>query len=113
MQSPDTSSESRSPLTSRDGPSAVTSLPDSANNPMARAIHLAVRQCVAQEHDGIETLRRCVRAARADGAKPEHVVLLVHSAWDECAGHAGASGEHDIKRLRLTGAALDAYFADD
>jgi hypothetical protein len=80
---------------------------------MARAIRLAVGQCVAQEHDGIETLRRCVRAARADGVKPEHVVLLVHAAWDEYAADAGSSGEHEMRRLRLTGAALDAYFADD
>jgi hypothetical protein len=80
---------------------------------MARAIHLAVGQCVAQQHDGLETLGRCVRAARADGVKPEHVVRLVHSAWDEYASHAGTSGEHDMRRLRLTGAALDAYFANE
>jgi hypothetical protein len=113
MQSADTSSESRSPLQSRDGSSAVTPPPDSANVTMARAIRLAVRQCVAQEHDGIETLRRCVHAARADGVKPEHVVLLVHAAWDECATPTGDSGDYDLRRIRLTGVALDAYFADD
>jgi hypothetical protein len=91
----------------------VTPPPGNANNTVARAIHLAVRQCVAQEQDGIETLRRCVHAARTDGVKPEHVVLLIHAAWDEYATHDGTSGDHDLRRLRLTGAALDAYFADD
>ena len=80
---------------------------------MAGAIRLAVRQCVAQDHDGIESLRRCSREARTDGVKPEHVVLLIHAAWDEYAAHTDATAEHDMKRLRLTGVALDAYFADD
>ena len=80
---------------------------------MAGAIRLAVHQYVAQEHDGIESLRRCSRAARTDGVKPERVVVLIHAAWDEYAAHTGASAEDDAKRLRLTGMALDAYFADD
>jgi hypothetical protein len=80
---------------------------------MVRAIRLAVRLCVAEQHDGIEALRHCARAARADGVKPEYVVRLIHDAWNEYAGNAGASEERDGKRLRLTGGALDAYFTDE
>jgi hypothetical protein len=80
---------------------------------MAGAIRLAVHQCVAQEHDGIESLRRSSRAARTDGVKPEHVVRLIHAAWDECAARTDPSADDDAKRLRLTGVALDAYFVDD
>jgi hypothetical protein len=113
MQSPDTSSESRPPLKSRDGSPAIEPAPDTANVTMARALRLAVGQCVAQQHDGIETLRRCVRAARAGGVKPEHVVVLIRAAWEEYAAHVGASADRDAKRLQLTDVALDAYFADD
>ena len=113
MQSADMSAESGSPPKSRDGSSAASPAPDSWDNATAGAIRLAVHKCVAQEHDGIESLRRCSRAARGDGVKPEHVVLLIHAAWDEYTAHTGLSGDHDMKRLRLTGVALDAYFADE
>jgi hypothetical protein len=110
MQSPDMFAESGSPLKSRDGSSAASPAPESADNTMAGALRLAVGLCVAEHRDGIETLRRCVRAARADGVKPERVVVLVHIAWDEYAGKEGANADRDGKRLRLTGIALDAYF---
>jgi hypothetical protein len=80
---------------------------------MVRAIRLAVRLCVADQQDGIEALRRCARAARADGVKPEYVVRLIHVAWDEYAGNSGESDERDGKRLRVTNLALDEYFTDD
>ena len=106
MQSADMSAESGSPPKSRDGSSAASPAPDSWDNATAGAIRLAVHKCVAQEHDGIESLRRCSRAARGDGVKPEHVVLLIHAAWDEYTAHTGLSGDHDMKRLRLTGVAF-------
>jgi hypothetical protein len=111
MHAPDTFAESGSPLKPRDGSSAASPAPDSADNTIAGPIRLAVGLCVAEQRDGIETLRRCVRAAREDGIKPERVVLWVHAAWDEYAGHAEANADRDGKRLRLTGIALDAYFA--
>jgi hypothetical protein len=81
---------------------------------MTRELRMAVGQCVAQHRDGIEAVRRCARAARAAGVKPEHVVVLIHSAWDDYAGISGASADREgLKRLRLTGVALDAYFGDD
>jgi hypothetical protein len=80
---------------------------------MVEAIRVAVGQCVTQQPDGVEMLRRCVRTARSDGVKPEHVVVLIRTAWDHCAANASANAEHDLQRLRLTGVALDAYFADD
>lgn len=80
---------------------------------MARALRLAVGQCVAEQDGAIETLRRCVRACRADGVKPEHVVVLIHAAWDEYAAPVGTSADRDAKRHHLIDAALDAYFADD
>ena len=60
----------------------------------------------------METLRRCVRAARSRGAKPEHVVLLINDAWDHY-DHCHTNSEQTDKLLRLTGAALKAYFAAD
>jgi hypothetical protein len=104
MHSPDTSAESRSPL------KPATPALEGADNPSAGALRLAVGRCVAGDQDGIETLRRCVRAARAEGVKPERVVMVVHAAWDK---YAASVGEHDMRRLRLTGVALDAYFGDD
>jgi hypothetical protein len=111
MHAPDTFAESGSPLTPRDGSSAASPAAESGENTMAGAIRLAVGLCVAEHRDGIETLRRCARAAREDGVKPERVVVLVHAAWDEYAGSASANADRDGKRLRLTGIALDAYFA--
>jgi hypothetical protein len=111
MQSRDGFAESGSPLKPSDGSSAPSPVPDNAGNTMAGALRLAVGLCVAEHHDGLETLRRCVRTAREDGVKPERVVVLVHTAWDEYAGQAGAIADRDGKRLRLTGIALDAYFA--
>jgi hypothetical protein len=113
MQSPDTFAESASPLKSRDGSSAASPAPGSADNTVTRALRFAAGQCVAQPHDGIETLRRCVRAARADGVKPEHIVLLIHTAWDDYDAGTSASAERDRKRLHLTGVAMDAYCADE
>jgi hypothetical protein len=80
---------------------------------MARDIRRAVGLCVAEHREGNETIRRCARAARADGVKPEQLVLLIHAAWDEINSNPGASAERDGQRLRLSGIALDAYFADD
>lgn len=119
MHSADTSAQPMPPLKPRDGSSAASPSPDGANttmtrDTMTREIRLAVGQCVAEHHDGIEMVRRCARAARASGVKPEHVVLLIHAAWDDYTGVAGASADRDgLKRLRLTGVALDAYFGDD
>jgi hypothetical protein len=61
----------------------------------------------------METLRRCARAARSDGVKPERVVIVIHAAWEEYAAPGGATADRDSKRLHLTDAALNAYFADD
>ncbi|GEM_PF-5695413 len=113
MRSPDTFAESGSPLQSPNGASAASPVPGSSDNGIAGAIRLAVRQYVAQEHDAIQSIRRYSRAARTDGIKPERVVRLIHTAWDECTAQAGTSEDNDVKRLRLTGVALDAYFADD
>ncbi len=111
MPSHDGFVESGSPLKPRDGSSAPSPVPDYADNTVTRALHLAVGLCVAEHDDGIETLRRCVRTAREDGVKPERVVVLVHTAWDEYASQADTNADRDGKRLRLTGIALDAYFA--
>jgi hypothetical protein len=111
MQSRDGFAESGSPPKPRDPSSAPSPVPDNAHNTVTRALRLAVGLCVAEHHDGIETLRRCVRRAREDGVTPERVVVLVHTAWDEYAGQPDGNADRDGKRLRLTGIALDAYFA--
>ena len=111
MRSPDTSAESRWPLKSPDGSSGASPAPGHANHAIARALRLAVGQYIADEHDGIATLRRCVRAARADGVEPEHVVVVIHAASEDYAP-GGASTDRDAKRLHLTDAALKAYFTD-
>ncbi len=113
MYSPDTLAESREPLNSRNGSSAPPQGLEDANDSMVGDIRRAVGLCVAEHRDGIETLRHCARAARADGVKPERVVLLIHHAWDEIDSDPRASEERDRQRLRLTGIALDSYFADD
>ncbi len=109
MLSADAFSESRPPLKAH-GSSPAAPAPDGAGKTTTEAIHLAVTQCITQQPGAMDALGHAVRGARADGVKAEHVVLLIHDAWDR---HAGtASSEHDMKRLRLTGVALDAYFAD-
>jgi hypothetical protein len=113
MQSSDTFAESTPSPKPRDASSASSPASDSADKTMVRAIRLAVRLCVAEQQDGIEALRHCARAARADGVKPEYVVRLIRAAWDEYAGQSGASEERAGKRLRLTNLALDEYFTDD
>jgi hypothetical protein len=73
-----------------------------------------VQQCAADDHDGLEALRCCARVARVDGIKPEHLVLLIHSAFDDYRGNrSDTTAERDRKRLHLSSVALDAYFADD
>ncbi len=85
---------------------------DGADPAAPSAIHLAVHQCVTDYQDGLEALRRCARVAKADGVKPEHVVLLIHSAFDDCRGNRDTTAERDRKRFHLSSVALDAYFAD-
>jgi hypothetical protein len=112
MHSADAFAESSGPLKSRDGSSAAPPGFDGVADSLVGAIRVAVALCVAEQRDGIETLGRCVRAARAAGIKPERVVLLIHTAWDEIDSDPGVDAERDRKRLRLTGMALDTYFAD-
>lgn len=113
MHPPDTFAESREPRSVPDGSSAPPPGLDDAKNSAAGDIRRAVGLCVAEHRDGIETLRACARAARTDGVKPERVVLMIHAAWDEIDSDPGAGAERDRQRLRLSGIALDAYFADD
>jgi hypothetical protein len=110
MQSRDAFAESGSPLKPSDRSSAPSPVPGNADSTAAMAIRFAVGLCVAEHHDGIETLRRAGRTAREDGVKPERVVVLVHAAWDAYAGKPGVNADRDGKRLRLTAIAVDAYF---
>lgn len=113
MQSHDSRPGSRPAHQTRDGNDAAPSHTGGANDSAELALRIAVGQCIAQHHDGIATLRRCVRAAQAGGVKPEHVVVMIHDAWDRYAHRTGVRADNDAKRLHLTGVALDAYFADE
>lgn len=113
MNAPDAFANSTGQMTPRDE-SPVSAGPDRADRATRSAIRRAVQQCAADDHDGLEALRGCARVARIDGIKPEHLVLLIHSAFDDYRGNRNdATAERDRKRLHLSSVALDAYFADD
>ena len=113
MNTPDAFGKPTGEMTPQDE-SRSSAGPDRADRVTRSAIRRAVQQCAADDHDGLEELRRCARVARVDGLKPEHVVLLIHSAFDDYRGtRRDTASERDRKRLHLSSVALDAYFADD
>lgn len=113
MTSPHRFAEPTGSTPSRVGSSTASPGPSEANESTIAALRSAVRQCMAPQAGGQDSLRRCARAARANGIKPEDLVRLIHAAFDEYDGHHGPRVEFDRRRLDLSNVALDAYFAEE
>jgi len=113
MTPPDLFATPTGPVRPGSGSRPPSPASDAPREATVAAIRSAVCTCVAAQEGGPESLRRCARLARADGVKPERLVMLIHTAFDDFGDAADAVEDSERRRLDLSNIALDAYFADE
>ena len=58
----------------------------------------------------IDEIRRRAHEARRAGIKPEHVVIAIHTAWEQSVRTPPSVTSPDARLTRLIEHALNAYF---